>query len=37
MNTQTSTEGLAVVTDTDHVHTDHAVLSVRTVHNGHDY
>ena len=37
MNTQTSTDGTTVVTDTDHVHTDRAVLSIRTVHDGHDY
>ena len=37
VNTQTSTDGTTVVTDTDQVHTGHAVLSVRTVHDGHDY
>ena len=37
MNTQTSTDGTTVVTDTDQVFTGHAVLSVRTVHNGLDY
>ncbi|MFI8776508.1 hypothetical protein ACIGH6_05385 [Brachybacterium paraconglomeratum] len=34
MNSQNTT---TVVTDTDQVHTDRAVLSVRTVHDGHDY
>lgn len=37
MNTQTSTDGTTVVTDTDQVRTDRAVISVRTVHDGHDY
>lgn len=37
MNTQTSTDATTVVTDTEQVHTNHAVLSVRTVHDGHDY
>ncbi|MBM7500602.1 hypothetical protein JOD52_001442 [Brachybacterium muris] len=34
MNSQNTT---TVVTDTDQVRTDRAVLSVRTVHDGHDY
>ena len=34
MNCQNTTP---VVTDTEQVHNDHAVLSVRTVHDGHDY
>lgn len=33
----TQTTSTTVVTHTDQVHTDHAVLSVRTVHDGHDY
>lgn len=37
MTTETTTDGSPVVTHTDQVHTDRAVLSIRTVHEGHDY
>lgn len=36
-NTGITTDGTTVVSHTDRVHTDNAVLTVRTVHDGHDY
>jgi hypothetical protein len=37
VNTHTTTDGTTVVTHTDRFRTDRAVLSIQTMHDGHDY